>query len=869
MLLPAILALVVIATAGVWLDRQNTTIEQGRIRSSVASQASLIRARLEGNINANLQLVRGMVAAIASEPDMTQTRFQELAGILFEQPTQLRSLAAAPDFVVRMVYPLAGNERAMGLDYRINEVQRDAAMRSRDSHNLVIAGPVDLVQGGQGIIGRFPIYTKTAQGERFWGILSAIVDVDRLYAESGLLDRGLPIEVSIAGKDAQGSDGELFFGRDLAAQNPIRATVLLPSGSWELTAIPKGGWPAASSSWIFRLVLVGAGALVLLPILVTARMLNERHVHFQRLKQSEQDLARLSRRLGLALATSQVGVWEMDIHTQELLWDDRMNELYGLPADGGRRSYRDWQKALHPDDRYKAEHDFAEAMLRGHYHSDFRVQRADGAVRHLRGMGAVFTDPGSNPKIVGVNWDVTADVSLNEDLQRAQRLTAARNIELEAARVRIEHNALHDSLTGLPNRRFLDDILKALSSNSENPGRHIALLHLDLDRFKQINDTMGHAAGDAMLVHVSRVLRDSCEPGSFVARVGGDEFVVVLTDRTGDAELTELAERIISRMQQPISFEAHECRCGVSIGIAVDDNSPAAAEQLLINADIALYRAKKRGRNRHEFFSAALQAEVVNTKRIADDILSGLERNEFIAFYQPQFDARTHNLVSVEALARWQHPRLGLLTPDAFLAVAEDLNVLSSIDRILLDQTLNDLRHWDGLGLQVPRASVNVSLRRLHDENLIQGLKQRDIEPGRLAFELVESIYLDEQDPVVAWNIDQLKELGIDVEIDDFGTGYASIVSLQRLRPRRLKIDRQLVRPITVDPAQRQLLASIVDIGKSMGIQVVAEGVETLEQASLLRDLGCDILQGYAFARPMSRDNLDTFLQVQAWRHAS
>jgi diguanylate cyclase (GGDEF)-like protein len=559
----------------------------------------------------------------------------------------------------------------------------------------------------------------------------------------------------------------------------------------------------------------------------------------------------------------------MDIQTRELVWDDRMNELHGLPVDGGRRSYQEWQNALHPDDRHKAEHDFAEAIRRGHYQSEFRVRHPDGTVHHLRAMGAVFTDPGSNPKILGVNWDVTADVSLNEDLQRAQRLTAARNSELEAARVRIEHSALHDSLTGLPNRRYLDHILVQLAQGRDDDERSIALLHIDLDRFKQINDTMGHAAGDAMLAHVSQVLRESCPPESFVARVGGDEFVVVLTGGARDAVLVELAESVISRMHEPLSFEGHQCRCGVSIGIAVGDPGSGGAEPLLINADIALYRAKKRGRNRYEFFSAALQAELINTKRVADDILSGLERNEFVAFYQPQFDARTHDLVSVEALARWQHPRLGLQTPDVFLEIAEDLNVLSTIDRLLLDQALADLRRWDASGLHVPRASVNVSLRRLHDENLIEGLKQRQIEPGRIAFELVESIYLDEQDAVVAWNIDQLKELGIDVEIDDFGTGYASIVSLQRLRPRRLKIDRQLVRPITAEPAQRQLLASIVDIGKSMGIQVVAEGVETLEQAALLRELGCDILQGYAFARPMSRDDLEVFLRTEAWRQAS
>src|SRR5690606_18489386 len=190
----------------------------------------------------------------------------------------------------------------------------------------------------------------------------------------------------------------------------------------------------------------------------------------------------------------------------------------------------------------------------------------------------------------------------------------------------------------------------------------------------------------------------------------------------------------------------------------------------------------------------------------------------------------------------------------SFMEIAEELSVVATIDRMILDQTLADLRRWDAMGLDVPRASVNVSLRRLNDEGLSENLRGLDIAPGRIAFELVESIYLDERDGVVGWNIDRIKELGIDIEIDDFGTGYASIISLQKLHPDRLKIDRQLVDPILSQPAQRRLVSSIVDIGKSMGIAIVAEGVETMEHAEILRDLGCDILEGYAFARPMSRE---------------
>jgi diguanylate cyclase (GGDEF)-like protein len=869
-LLPGLVAVALLIGGGVYLDRQSSVLNQERARAQVQAEMSLVRAKLEGNISSNVQLVRGLVSVMSTDPHMNQARFGALVSNLFEERTQLRSVAAAPDLVVTMTYPLAGNERVIGLDYRRNDAQREAALRARDTGKLVLAGPVLLVQGGRGFVGRFPVYTDSPAGRVFWGVISAVVDADRLYADSGLTDDNLGILVSIRGRDGTGGHGAPFFGPDLSYADPLTAEVVLPSGTWEIAAIPKGGWStAAGDSWLMRMLMVVGGALILLPIGITGRLLGERQQHYGELKAREAELHRLSRRLGLALDTSKVGVWEMNLVDESQIWDERMNQIYGLPADVQQRTYDQWRQVVHPDDLAMAEADFARSVEIGSYDSQFRVRRPDGEIRHIRSVATRFVGDDGNPRILGVNWDVTADVTLNEDLRRATQLTEARNHELELARVRIEHNALHDSLTGLPNRRYLDEMLKRHAATGYGDSGSMALLHIDLDRFKQINDTLGHAAGDAMLIHASAVLRDNCSITDFVARIGGDEFVVLTTASAGDIQLGALAERIVAQMREPVTYEGHECRFGVSIGIAADRTAPLDARRLLINADIALYRAKARGRNRFEFFSEALQAEVVKTKRVADEILNGLERNEFVAWFQPQFDAHTLDVVGVEALARWQHPTEGIKAPDAFMPIAEELNVVATVDRLILEQSLAALGRWDAMGLSVPRVSVNVSLRRLNDEDLIVGLKQLDIAPGRLSFELVESIYLDEGDAVVGWNIDRIKELGIDVEIDDFGTGYASIVSLQKLRPTRLKIDRQLVSPILIDPGQRQLLASIVDIGKSMNIEVVAEGVETMEHAGILRDLGCDILQGYAFSRPLAAADLEAFLKAQAWRKAS
>lgn len=855
----AVVLLVILACA-VFAYIQNRTLTEQQLRSSVNRQVSLLRARLEGNINGNMQLVRGLVATLATEPDMSQDRFAAIGKELFAQHSQLKDIAAAPDLKVTRLYPVEGNEKLLGMDYNQLPAQRTAIFRARDHHELLLAGPVDLVQGGSGFVGRFPVFLPQDDGSQtFWGVVSAVVDAHKLYGDSGLLDTGL--DIALRGVDGAGATGAVFFGDPAVLDDsPATADVTLPTGNWQILARPTGGWAAAlPNPTAFRLSLAAALALILVPLFIARRLFDERQLNIGALRQREQELATLSRRLGLALETSEIGVWERNLASDDAVWDDRMNDLFGFPRDGLPRSGAQWRSTVHPDDLPLAEALMVETLRRGaRYDVQYRIRRPDGAERVVRAIASTYHAPDGSERLVGCSWDVTADVAIRRDLERAKAITEARNAELIEATARIEHTSLHDALTGLPNRRYLDRILAERSEADDECGG-IALLHIDLDRFKQINDTLGHAAGDAMLVHVAKTLRANVRDDDFVARIGGDEFVVVSALRNGRRELTRLANRIVTEMRTPMPYQGHQCRSGVSIGIAYQ-RGKVDGKRLLIDADIALYRAKRRGRNRHEFFTEALQAEIVSTKQIADDILGGIERGEFIAWYQPQFDARTRKISGVEALARWQHPTRGIVPPDLFMPIAEELNVVATIDRMILEQTLAWMQVWRAQGLVVPHASVNVSGRRLRDDSLIKSLKKLDIEPGLISFELVESIYLDESDDIVAWNIDQIRELGIDIEMDDFGTGYASIVSLVKLRPRRLKIDRQLVMPVVASESQRQLIASIVDIGHSLGIGVVAEGVETEEHAKIVTNLGCDTLQGYAFAKPLSPTQIERFI---------
>lgn len=592
------------------------------------------------------------------------------------------------------------------------------------------------------------------------------------------------------------------------------------------------------------------------------------------LRRSEQDFEAASRRLKLAMAISRVGVWELDLDTNESYWDDRVLEIYEI-SEHNSQKVRDrvWKDSLHPEDA-KSVIDMTNQAIENKSGIDisFRIVLPSGNVKHILASSQYHVDVNGVPKLLGVDRDITDEVinannlrNTAEDLRKAHDRAERKNRELETAHELVEHNSLHDPLTGLPNRRYLD---KKLSVHAQGR-KGAALLHIDLDRFKLINDTLGHAAGDAVLAHTAKVLRTNTSARDFVARVGGDEFVIFVNDETPEAGLASMAGRIVKKLSEPFSFEGQECRYGVSIGISREFGARVDPKQMLIDADIALYRAKDRGRNRFEFFTRDLKTEVITNKRRADEILNGLEDNQFILHYQPQFDAHSLDIVCVEALARWQHPQEGLLYPDAFLKIAHDLNVVDMIDHSSLTQSIADLERWENMGISIPKASVNVSSQRLHDDSLIKSLESLSFKPGTLSFELLESIFLDESDEIATWNIDRIKGLGISIDIDDFGSGHASIVGLLNLRPERLKIDRQLIMPITQSRQQCDLVRSIIEIGKSLGIHVVAEGVETIEHVHILQELGCDTLQGFYFARPMSVANLEDFVRAQSWRKAS
>ncbi len=858
---PAIVVAIAVLIAVFLADVQKRRLEEEYLRSYTTEQLGILRSRLQSNILGNVKLIQGLVAVLSIDPDMPTERYDALASRVFSQSSQLRSLAIAPDFVISRVYPLKGNERSLGLDYRKNAKQRDAAFQVRERDRLIVTGPVDLVQGGRGLVARYPIHA--GKDNAFYGIASAVIDLDKLLTSSGFKS-DLKIAVSISSRAQDGGEARPVFRTATAVDaEPVVMSIDIGHEVWTMSAAPLKGWRQPSSDLgIFRTGLAALAVIIVVPMFWVGYLMKDRHRHILALQDREERLETVSQRLQLALDASRVGVFEYDPESGALSWDARMRELYGVPATRGSCGYEDWRTALHHEDIEGAERVFAASLEHETpYITEFRVQAKDGSVRHIRAHGMTYRTASGAKRIVGANWDVTQDIELQDELLKAKLTAEAQNRALEDARRAMEHNSLHDALTRLPNRRFLDQQL-ALAGDDSRP---LTLLHIDLDRFKDINDTLGHAAGDEVLKQAAGVLRAHVPAEDFIARIGGDEFVLLSHRDPAAADFPALSARLVEAISEPMAIAGHDCRIGASIGIATRNDAEESAEQLLVNADIALYEAKRRGRNRVEAFNDELRQRTIEVKRLSDEILRGLERREFRPFFQPQFDAETLEIVGVEALARWEHPTRGFIMPDTFLPVAESLNVVAQIDEAILDQALFQIVRWQGQGLEIGRVSVNVSCQRLRDENLIAKLKAMGIRPGLLTFELLESISFDTADEGLKQAIEDIKELGIDIEIDDFGSGHASIVSLLELSPKRLKIDRRLVQPLVESTAQQSLVHSIIDIGRMRGIEIVAEGVETMAHAEMLRGLGCHILQGYALARPMAAEDFLVFAKARAW----
>jgi diguanylate cyclase (GGDEF)-like protein/PAS domain S-box-containing protein len=554
-------------------------------------------------------------------------------------------------------------------------------------------------------------------------------------------------------------------------------------------------------------------------------------------RKQDEDSLRLA---ASVFSTSQEGILICDTDNRIIDINPAFTELTGYSREEALGQNPGFLSAGLQDQRFYAEM-WKSINATGEWQGELWNRRKSGEVFPERlSIIAVRDDQGKLQRYVGAFSDISMIKQHEADLER------------------IAH---YDMLTSIPNRRLLGDQLEKAIAHSRRSGKNLAVCYLDLDGFKPINDQFGHQGGDRMLVEIARRLESMSRGEDTVARLGGDEFVLLWSDIGSEADCVKALERILNKVAEPMLLQDQPVSVSASIGVTLYPDDNVDADSLLRHADHAMYTAKQLGKNRYQIFDARLERQISAQVELMEKIDRGLERGQFELYYQPKVDYLTGQVVGVEALLRWNDPVLGLVGPKEFISLIENDSMAFRMGSWVMGQAVRQAKIWHEQGIRLP-ISINVFPRHLKHRTFVVDLRSAIVSnwpqmPGNLLIlEIVETIDLEELEPIEQV-IRQCMKMGIRFSLDDFGTGYSSLVYLRRLSIQELKIDRSFVRDMLDDPEDEAIVVGVISLGQAFGLQVVAEGVETIEQAQHLTDLGCPIIQGYGLGRPMPAHSLE------------
>ena len=600
---------------------------------------------------------------------------------------------------------------------------------------------------------------------------------------------------------------------------------------------------------INRVYEVGATDFITKPI--AWPMLGHRINYVLRANRAFVDLTQSQARLTNAQRIAQLGHWDWDVVSDMVQRSDEVCRILGrTPHEMSSTKAGAFTSLIHPEDLPIVEDALYAALYRRQPFSlDFRIVRPDGTMRIVHEQAEVIYDAAGRPsRMQGTTQDVT---------------------ERKQAEEQIQQLALYDSLTGLPNRNLFKEQLTRAVARAKRAGELVVMLSLDLDRFKRINDTLGHEVGDLLLIETAARLtsslrqsdcvtrRDADAANHCVARQGGDEFSVLLSNLSQAQGAAKVAQRILDVLSEPFHLGDNEIVIGASIGIAVYPLDGADCESLLKNADAAKTYAKAHGRNSYEYYDQNMNASAVKKLTLEAGLHRALERDEFSLLYQPKIDVETRSIVGVEALIRWRHPELGLVSPADFIPVAEETGLIIPIGEWVLRTACAQIRAWCDAGVESVPIAINLSATQFHQQNICEvvttSLRECGVPAHMLELEITESAAMQNAEATSA-TLHRLKAIGVRIAIDDFGTGYSSLSYLKRFPLDSLKIDRSFVTELPGNQDDASIAQAVITMGHALRLKIVAEGVETEAQLDFLAANACDEMQGYYFARPLSAE---------------
>jgi diguanylate cyclase (GGDEF)-like protein/PAS domain S-box-containing protein len=572
----------------------------------------------------------------------------------------------------------------------------------------------------------------------------------------------------------------------------------------------------------------------------TTAMALYKHSMTRKLRESEE-------RYALAVQASNDGIWDWNLKTNEIYYSARWKGMLGYGEDEIESSINEWFKRIHPEDQNQF-HAKLQAHLRGstsQFESEYRIQHADGGYIWVLSHGLAIRDSkGMARRLAGSQSDITARKQAEE---------------------RLAHDAVHDSLTGLPNRLlFLDRLQNRLDRTKRNPNDMFAVMFIDLDRFKVVNDSLGHAFGDQLLITTGLRLQQCLRPEDTVARLSGDEFAVILDFVHDVDDTSRIAERIRGQLVTTTLLGVVERSPTASIGIAMFHKGSLSADELLRDADLAMYQAKRLGGNQYQVFDDTMHTSAVELLRLEGELKRAVERKEWLVYYQPIISIASGKPVGAEALVRWQHPQRGILAPQEFIKVAEDTGLIVPLGEFVLSTACAQVKRWRDAGSPKFWVSVNISARQFRDNQLVEMitriLAETDLPSDGLRLEITEGVAVQNKEYTL--NImNQLDAMGVFTSLDDFGTGYSSLSYLKQFPLKVLKVDQSFIKDIELNPKNEALIKAIIGMARSLGLEVVGEGVEKVEQLDFLRTQFCDQVQGYLLSRPVPGVELTRLIQ--------